>query len=110
MARRRFSKADDARTTTIVHHEDTSGPARSVRDWKPLRVGAGTNDSERLRVLNTRAAGLRWKPTLLKALLEELHVDDSFEGLVGRPARLSVEQYPQAAETTMCIQRALPLA
>ncbi|MCL4849444.1 MAG: hypothetical protein KJ066_23070 [Acidobacteria bacterium] len=41
-----------------------------------------------LRALAERAGGLMWSRRLLHALLDELHLGDDFEALVGRVARL----------------------
>jgi hypothetical protein len=83
------------------------GHLRAGAVWAGPEATARWRRNQRLddlRVLNARAASLRWTPTLLKALLEELHVDDAFEGLVGRPARLSVEQYPQAVALAIALK------
>ena len=41
------------------------------------------------------ARGLGWSRGLLYALLEELHVSDDFDELVGRVDRQAVSQYPR---------------
>ena len=48
-----------------------------------------------LRVLAEGASGLALSRGLLHALLEELHVSDDFDVLVGRVARLPASQYPR---------------
>ena len=48
-----------------------------------------------LRTLAEGAGGLAWSRGLLHALLEELHVSDDFDVLVGRVARLPASQYPR---------------
>src|SRR5688572_5397121 len=48
-----------------------------------------------LRVLAEGASGLGLSRGLLYALLEELHISDDFDVLVGRVARLPASQYPR---------------
>ncbi len=67
--------------------------------WTPERVQV--NDWRRhgrlddLRALAEGAGGLTLSRELLHALLEELHVNDDFDVLVGRVARLPASQYPR---------------
>ena len=67
--------------------------------WTPERVQV--NDWRRhgrlddLRALAEGAGGLTLSRELLHALLEELHVSDDFDVLVGRVARLPASQYPR---------------
>ena len=60
-----------------------------VEDWRPH----GRLDD--LRTLAEGATGLTWSRGLLHTLLEELHVSDDFDVLVGRVARLPASQYPR---------------
>jgi hypothetical protein len=48
-----------------------------------------------LRALAEGAGGLVLSRELVHALLEELHVSDDFDALVGRVARLPASQYPR---------------
>ena len=48
-----------------------------------------------LRTLAEGATGLTLSRGLLHALLDELHVSDDFDVLVGRVARLPASQYPR---------------
>jgi len=50
---------------------------------------------EDVRALALSAQGLTWSPALLDALLEELHISDDFDALVGRVAHLPTCQYPR---------------
>jgi hypothetical protein len=60
-----------------------------VDDW---RQQGRLND---LRVLAEGAGGLVLSRGLLHALLEELHISDDFDALVGRVARLPATEYPR---------------
>lgn len=67
--------------------------------WTPARVQV--HDWRRhdrlddLRALAKGASGLLWSHGLLNALLEELHVGEDFDVLVGRVARLPASDYPR---------------
>ena len=50
---------------------------------------------EDLGGLADSARGLEWSRGLLHALLEELHISDDFDVLVGRVARQPASQYPR---------------
>jgi len=70
--------------------ETTWTPERvQVDDWR--RHGR-LND---LRVLAEGASGLALSRGLLQALLEELHISDDLDVLVGRVARQPASQYPR---------------
>ena len=48
---------------------------------------------------------LRWSPSLMEVLLEELYVDDGLEGLLGKPPNeLQVRQYPQAIAAALILR------
>src|SRR5688500_14713141 len=50
-------------------------------------------------------ASIRWSPSLMKVLVEELYVDDGLEELLGRaPGRLQVRQYPQAVAVALILR------
>jgi hypothetical protein len=69
------------------------------RTWMPERVQVhdwrrhGRLDD--LRTLAEGASGLSWSHGLLRALLEELHIGDDFDVLVGRVAHQPASQYPR---------------
>ena len=70
--------------------ETTWTPERvQVDDWR--RHGR----LDDLRVLAEGASGLALSRGLLHALLEELHISDDFDVLVGRVARQPASQYPR---------------
>ena len=75
----------------------STSPQRTT--WTPVRVQV--HDWRRrdrlddLRALAEGARGLTWSRGLLHALLEELHISDDFDVLVGRVARLPASQYPR---------------
>ena len=75
----------------------TTSPQRTI--WTPERVQVdhwrrhGRLDA--LRALAEGAGGLTLSRGLLNALLEELHINDDFDVLVGRVARLPASQYPR---------------
>ena len=70
--------------------ETTWTPKRiQVDDWRRR----GRLDD--LRVLAEGATGLALSRGLLQALLEELHISDDFDVLVGRVSRQPASQYPR---------------
>ena len=76
------------RSTSL--QETTSTPERvQVDDWR--RHGR----LDDLRVLAQGATGLALSRGLLHALLEELHISDDFDVLVGRVARQPASRYPR---------------
>jgi hypothetical protein len=64
------------------------------RDTRPRIVSAA--------VLATKA--LRWSPSLIEAVLEELYVDDHFEDLLGVPGALQAPQFPQALAVALILR------
>lgn len=50
------------------------------------------------------ARGLEWSRGLLHALLEELHVSDDFDVLVGRVDRLPTSQYPRLVAVALLLR------
>ena len=74
----------------------TSPPRRT---WTPERVQVHDwRRHGRLDDLGTfaeGASGLPWSRALFHALLEELHIGDDFDGLVGRVAYRPASQYPR---------------
>ena len=67
--------------------------------WTPERVQVDDwrrhDRLDDLRALAEGARGLALSRGLLHALLEELHVSDDFDVLVGRVSRLPASQYPR---------------
>ena len=48
---------------------------------------------------------LRWSPSLMEVLLEELYVNDGLEGLLGKsPGELQVRQYPGAVAAALILR------
>ena len=76
------------RNTSPQSRTGTIDPAQ-VHDWR--RHGR----LDDLRTLAEGASGLTWSRGLLHALLEELHISDDFDVLVGPVARLPASQYPR---------------
>ncbi len=78
------------RRRSTSSQEMTWTPERvQVADWR--RHGR----LDDLRALAEGAGGLTLSRGLLHALLEELHISDDFDVLVGRVARLRASQYPR---------------
>ena len=69
-----------------------------VDDW---RRHARLDD---LRTLAEGATGLTLSRGLLHALLEELHVSDDFDVLVGRVARQPASQYPRVLAIALLLR------
>jgi hypothetical protein len=59
---------------------------------------------EDVRALAVSARGLTWSRALLDALLEELHVSEEFDALVGRMARLPRSQYPRLVAIALLLR------
>jgi hypothetical protein len=57
-----------------------------------------------LHLLTIRTRRLGWSRALVLAVLEELHVDDQFVDLIGRPDRLSARDYPHALAMALAIR------
>ena len=64
-------------------------PERQVDDWRQQ------DRLDDLRALAEGAGGLVLSRGLLQALLEELHISDDFDVLVGRVSRQPASQYPR---------------
>ena len=68
---------------------------RCRRDVRPLTVRSAV----------AATASLRWSPSLVAVLLEELYVDDGLEELLGTaPDKLRVRQYPQAVAVALILR------
>ena len=58
-----------------------------------------------IRSAVSATAMLRWSPSLMEVLLEELYVDDGLEGLLGKsPSELHVRQYPGAVAAALILR------
>jgi hypothetical protein len=71
----------------------------SSRTWAPERVQVQhwrqRHRGEAIRRLAARAHGLDWTRGLFLAALDELHVTDEFDRLVGATTRVPASQYPR---------------
>jgi hypothetical protein len=70
----------------------------SVREWR------AQHRFEVLRAIGTRARGLTWSPRLLDLLLDELHVADDFDRLVGSTRRLPRTLYPRVIAIALLLR------
>lgn len=88
------------RRRTTTSHPRTWTPERvQVQHWRERhRIDA-------LRALADGADGLGWTRGLFNALLEELHVTDEFDRLVGPTARVPTSQYPRLIATALLLRR-----
>jgi hypothetical protein len=57
-----------------------------------------------LRYIADRTKDLRWSPTLLQLVLDELHIEDLFVDLVGDPRSVAVRRYPQAIAVALALR------
>jgi hypothetical protein len=57
-----------------------------------------------LREFARGLAGLEWNGALFLLLLEELHIGDEFDALVGRPENLPVKRYPEAIAVAIALR------
>lgn len=65
------------------------------RDVRPLTVRSAV----------AATASLRWSPSLMEVLLEELYVDNGLEELLGTaPEELRLRQYPQAVALALILR------
>lgn len=96
-------------------HNSSVGPVHSgpvqgrlpTRSSDPRAVATSWRKHQRLGQLQSLAASLeqlRWSHVLLQMLIEELHVDDEFNVLLGDPGGLPVRRYPQAVAVAMALR------
>jgi hypothetical protein len=92
------------RVRAEAHHNRGPGPdgtasrAPDVIHWRrEHRVPA-------LRHIADRTKDLRWSPTLLQLVLDELHIEDLFVDLVGDPRSVAVRRYPQAIAVALALR------
>lgn len=73
--------------------------ATTIRRWRR---------DARPRIVRAAVAAtksLRWSPTLIEAVLDELYVDDHFEELLGTaPGELRAPLYPQAIAVALILR------
>jgi hypothetical protein len=91
-----FMKRSFAAPTSIAQQGTRSkGPATS---WHP-----DARQASLLRLLK-RTSELEWSPALLRALIDELFVVDEFVSLLGEPADLTIDRYPQAVAIALALR------
>lgn len=73
-------------------------PGVQIADWR--RHGR----LDALHALAERAGDLTWSRRLLQALLDELHLGDDFEALVGRVTRLPASHYPRLLAIALLVR------
>jgi hypothetical protein len=87
-------------------HRRSTSPQKAT--WTPERVQVddwrrqGRLDD--IRALAEGASGLVLSRRLLHALLEELHISDDFDVLVGRVARLPTSHYPRLIAVALLLR------
>ena len=78
------------------------------RTWTPERVQVqhwrARHRADVLREFADKAHGLEWTRGLFNALLDELHVTDEFDRLVGPTARVSANQFPRLIATALLVR------
>jgi hypothetical protein len=57
-----------------------------------------------LRLLAFRSKRLKWSPSLLRLLLEEMYVEEEFKQIVGAPETLPLRQYPHAFAVALTLR------
>jgi len=75
-----------------------SDPESSRIEW------SSDQRSQVLRLITTATKGLSWSPSLLRLLLDELFVDESFTELMGEPRTLRLRRYPQAVALAIALR------
>ena len=78
----------------------------SPTDQRVVHLARWRDDDrvEDLRALALSARGLTWTRPLFEALLEELHISDDFDALVGPVPRLSPSQYPRLVAVALLLR------
>jgi hypothetical protein len=83
------------------------------RPWTPARVEVQHwrqhHRSEVLQELADGAHGLGWTRGLVTALLDELHVTDEFDRLVGPFSRVPASQFPRLIAIALLLRHAWSL-
>jgi hypothetical protein len=86
---------------------DRHGAARELEPRLPERKVASSFRQQYMRGVQLIAQGtyqLPWSPSLLRLLLDELHIDESLEAFVGDPSTLAEHQYPQAIALAIALR------
>jgi hypothetical protein len=90
-----------ARSTLLKQTENAIRPATSTDTvtarWPEVRLRA-------LRLIAERASSVAWSPRLLTLLLEELHVDDLFVEIVGRPRQVPLRRAAAAVAIALVLR------
>ena len=78
----------------------------SPTDQRVVHLARWRDDDrvEDLRALALSARGLTWSRALFEALLEELHISDDFDALVGRAPHPSSSQYPRLIAVALLLR------
>ena len=78
----------------------------SPTDQRVVQLARRRDDDrvEDLRALALSARGLTWTRPLFEALLEELHISDDFDALVGRASHPSSSQYPRLIAVALLLR------
>jgi hypothetical protein len=71
--------------------------SKGVGRWPEARLCA-------LQVIGEDLAGLTWSPRLLRVLLDELHVDDVYDDIVGPPDRTPRDRYAEAVTVALILR------
>src|SRR6185295_18922666 len=86
-------------------------PRAAMNRRSPAATNATTKRCRRdvrpraVRSAVSATAMLRWSPSLMEVLLEELYVDDGLEGLLGKSrGALRVHQYPGAVAAALILR------
>ena len=76
--------------------------------WERQRVEAERWRTElrprAVRLVAQRTSKLTWSRMLLRLLLEDIHIDDLFLEVIGKPESLPVRKYPQAIAVALAIR------
>jgi hypothetical protein len=78
----------------------------SPTDQRVVHLACWRDDDriEDLRALALSARGLTWSRALFEALLQELHISDDFDALVGRAPHPSSSQYPRLIAVALLLR------
>ena len=106
-------KSPETESLIRVPTSARSGPAARPGSTRPSPAPTDATTKRWRRDVRPRTvrsavsatASLRWSPSLMKVLVEELYVDDGLEELLGKaPSRLQVRQYPQAVAVALILR------
>jgi hypothetical protein len=67
------------------------------RRWRASRARA-------VCVFMSRIEAMPWSASLLRALIEELYVDEEFAAMCGRPEKIRPDAYPQAIAVALALR------